>query len=126
MTFAPRGIRLILMFLDSKKIAVLKSQLLKSQKEIEQELKNLGEVPELGTDVDHFDTETDEAEEYSTNLGIKDSLKGRLRNIKSALRKMEEGRYGQCEKCKMDIDLKVLKVNPEARYCKQHKSTNAH
>lgn len=99
----------------------IKDKLLKIQKAVEEELKKLGEVPELGSDIDHFDTETDEAEEYSTNLGIKESLKERLQNIKSALRKIEEGTYGKCEKCGMDIEQSVLGVDPESPYCKHCK-----
>jgi len=96
-------------------------QLKKSQTEIEAELKSLGEVPEMGSDIDAFDTETDEAEGYSTNLGIKKTMKDRLQEIERALDKIKNNSYGQCEKCGMGIELEVLKASPESRYCKMCK-----
>ncbi len=102
-------------------IAELKAKLLKTLKDLDAEINQLGEVPEMGTDIDHFDTETDEAEEYSTNLGIKQSLKERRENVRQALSDMEIGAYGKCVNCKKEIDIKILKVNPEARYCKSCK-----
>lgn len=92
-------------------------KLQQTQAELEKELKDLGGVPEMGSDVDAFDTETDEAEEYSKNLGIKDSLKGRLQAVKDALVKIQSGTYGKCEKCGMQIPEEILTVNPEARFC---------
>ncbi|MEK7590169.1 MAG: TraR/DksA family transcriptional regulator [Patescibacteria group bacterium] len=92
-------------------------KLQQTQADLEKELKDLGEVPEMGSDVDAFDTETDEAEEYSKNLGIKDSLKGRLQAVKDALAKIQSGTYGKCEKCGMQIPEEILEVNPEARFC---------
>ena len=61
-------------------------KLKKTQQDLETELKgHSAEVPEMGTDVDAFDTETDEAEEYSNELGVKDALKQRLQAVKKAL-----------------------------------------
>jgi len=99
----------------------LELQLKKSSEEIEEELKSMAVVPDSGSDVDHFDEETDEAEDYSTNLGIKDALKERLEEIKCALAKIAKGTYGKCEKCGADIELAVLKTSPESRYCQAHK-----
>ena len=94
-------------------------KLQQTQADLEKELKDLGEVPEMGSDTEGetFDTETDEAEEYSKNLGIKDALKGRLRAVKDALAKIKDGNYGKCEKCGMQIPEEILEVNPEARFC---------
>jgi len=96
-------------------------QLKESQAKIEAELKSMPEVPDVGGDVDHFDEETDEAEEYVTNLGIKDVLKNRLADIRLALEKIKKGVYGKCEKCKAPIEVEVLKASPESKYCKQCK-----
>ncbi len=101
----------------------LKTQLLKEQEEIIKQLKDLGEVPDMGSDIEGevAEEEADEAEEYSKNLGIKQTYKERLNDIKSALDKIERGDYGKCEDCEMEIELEVLKVDPESRYCKAHK-----
>ncbi|TSC89925.1 MAG: TraR/DksA family transcriptional regulator [Parcubacteria group bacterium Gr01-1014_3] len=112
------------MTLDKKTLEELKAKLLKTEKDLEAELKALGEVPEMGSDVEGevADEETDEAEEYSGNLGVKDALRGRLQNVKSALREMEDGSYGKCKSCGMDIEPEVLNVDPESRLCKMCKA----
>lgn len=94
-----------------------KNKLEKTQEELEKELKNLEGVPEMGSEIDAFDTETDESEEYSNNLGIKDALKKRLVAVKEALEKIKTGTYGKCEQCGGEIPEKVLEVNPESKHC---------
>ncbi len=109
--------------MDKKTQEQFKKKLLEEQKDLEKQLKDLGEVPDMGSDVENeeFDEETDEAEEYSKNLGIKQTYKERLADIKSALEKIERGDYGKCEDCEMEIESEILKVDPESRYCKAHK-----
>jgi DnaK suppressor protein len=41
----------------------------------------------------------------------------RLRELKSALRRLETGVYGICLECESEIGLKRLKAVPWARYC---------
>jgi len=99
-----------------------------SKKEIEARLKEFKVVPELGTDVDHFDEEADEAEEFSTNAGIEKVYKERLENIKRALDKMEHPKkgyqYGICEKCHKEVALDLLNIDPESRFCKNCKTSH--
>jgi len=59
----------------------------------------------------------DEVEEYSTLLPIEYTLETKLRNIKLALKKMKRGKYGICEKCGKLINIRRLRVYPEARTC---------
>ena len=101
----------------------LKDKLLKEQEDIIKQLKDLGEVPDMGSDTEGetFEEEADEAEEYSKNLGIKQVLKERLLEIKNALDKISRGAYGKCENCGKEIEPKLLEVNPESRYCKNCK-----
>jgi len=47
---------------------------------------------------------------------VKD-LQRRLVDIDLALRKIEKGVYGICEKCRQYIPLARLELIPEARYC---------
>ncbi len=112
------------MALDKKTLDELKEKLLKTEKDLEAELKGLGEVPDMGSDVEGevAEEEADEAEEYSGNLGVKDALKARLQNVKSALREMADDSYGKCKTCGMDIELEVLNVDPESRLCKMCKA----
>lgn len=59
----------------------------------------------------------DEVEEYITKLPIEFSLESRLKDINSALEKIEKGKYGICEKCGKPIPKERLEAYPEARFC---------
>lgn len=64
----------------------------------------------VDTDVrEQIDHETIEAQ-------IKD-LKRRINDIEDALKKIEKGKYGLCEKCGNQIPLERLLIIPEASYC---------
>ncbi len=99
----------------------LKKRLLGDRQKLESKIKDLDKV-DFGSDTDHGDEESDEAEEIITNLGIKDTLKSRLRNINWALTKFVTGKYGQCENCRGEISLELLKINPESQLCKTCKT----
>jgi len=64
-----------------------------------------------------LEKEADEVEEYSTLLPIEYALELKLKNIDSALEKIEKGKYGICEKCGKEIEIERLKVSPESRFC---------
>ena len=51
----------------------------------------------------------------------KQTYKERLADIDSALKKIKNGKYGVCEKCKKEISLKLLKIDPESRMCQECK-----
>ncbi len=40
-----------------------------------------------------------------------------LAEIERALEKIKHGKYGKCEMCKEDIDIKRLEAKPYARFC---------
>lgn len=84
-------------------------------------LKSEEEEPEFGDDVDSFEEEGDEAAELSNKLGLQQNSKAELEEIDHALEKIEEGKYGICEKCGKEISEDVLKANPESRLCKECK-----
>ncbi|MBI4119829.1 MAG: hypothetical protein HY456_03225 [Parcubacteria group bacterium] len=109
--------------LSSENLKLLKVKLQEEKKSLETEIENLhaDRPPEMGTDIDHFDEEADEAEEFTTNIGIANALKERLQEIGAALQKLERNEYGHCEKCGGEIELELLKVNPESRLCQKCK-----
>lgn len=107
--------------IEKEDLSRLKKQLEKTKKDLEAELKSLAGVPEMGSDVDAFDTETDEAEEFSNKIGVEQTVKERLEDVRVALEKIEKEDYGKCGKCGMEISLEVLNLVPESRYCKQCK-----
>lgn len=81
--------------------------------------------PDFGSDTESSEDlpeEADEAEELATNAAIANGLKARLEDIQNALRKMNKNEYGKCEKCGMDIEYEILKINPESRLCKMCKA----
>lgn len=108
--------------LNETDIAGFKQKLEEERRQIELEIKNLEKVPEFGSDVTDFnEEEADEAEEFSTNLGIKEPLKARLKDIQDALKKITSHIYGRCEKCGEEIASELLRVNPESRLCQKCK-----
>ena len=106
--------------LSETQISEFKKKLEEEGASIEREIKGLEKVPEFGTDVtDYNEEEADEAEEWSTNIGIAEPLKERLREVKTALGKIAEGHYGKCESCGEEIGVAVLSINPESRLCQE-------
>jgi DnaK suppressor protein len=73
--------------------------------------------PFFGLSRSHKDESAEEIEEYENLLPVEHSLELRLKDIEDALEKIKKGNYGQCEKCKKEIESKRLKVVPEARLC---------
>ncbi|MDP2696168.1 MAG: hypothetical protein Q8O87_02870 [bacterium] len=104
---------------------VYEEKLKKLEIELSEESKKLGTTPEMGSDVDSYDTETDEAEEFANSLGVKESIKNRLAAVRKALGKITDGSYGRCENCQNDIPKEVLDISPESNLCKNCKSTSA-
>jgi len=64
-----------------------------------------------------MEDEAKEVEEYVNLLPVEYSLETRLRDVKDALQKIKEGKYGVCEGCKKPISKERLKAVPEARLC---------
>ncbi|MEI6479563.1 MAG: TraR/DksA family transcriptional regulator [bacterium] len=95
------------------------------EKLLEDKIKLSGELEDphvsFGSDVDAFDEETDEAEEFANRLGIQVTLKERLREVNSALERIAVNEYGTCEECHNPISLEVLSAEPESRLCKSCK-----
>jgi len=111
--------------LNEKQLQELKEQLEKEAGELEAQLANVSKTADFGNDTEtDFSQEADEAEEFSSQLGMQETFKERLQDIEAALEKISKGEYGKCEKCGKDISLELLKVNPESRLCKECKSEN--
>lgn len=98
--------------------------LLETKTYLEKELSHHPLVEQMGSDVEGrtYDEEADEAEELPVNYGTRQVFKKRLEAVKDALRKVEKGNYGQCEKCAGSIETAVLEANPESWYCKACKN----
>ncbi|MBX4201057.1 TraR/DksA C4-type zinc finger protein [Candidatus Parcubacteria bacterium] len=64
-----------------------------------------------------MEEKADEVTEYDNLLSLEHTLELKLKDVVSALEKIEKGGYGVCEKCGKEIEEKRLKVCPEGRLC---------
>jgi DnaK suppressor protein len=114
------------MSLDQKTLDEFKTSLLKEKVELEKNLRQIAKpldkksgdyettFEEIGTDKDDNATEI---EQYSDNFSVEIILEKKLQNIIEALRKIEAGMFGICEKCQKEIDIARLKASPSAKNC---------
>ena len=108
--------------MTQEKIASYKTELEKERRLILEEIKKNETPVDFGSDIDHFEEESDEAEEIGNQLAVAQDLKTRLDDIEVALEKIREGKYGICEKCGGEIEEEILDVDPESRLCKSCKA----
>lgn len=109
-----------------------KDLLLKETKVLEDELASIGRKnPEkkgdweaVATDLDpdnadEFDVAED-LENFENNKAELDQLEMQLNNVKRALKKIDDGKYGICEIGGEEIETDRLEANPSATTCKKH------
>ena len=70
--------------------------------------------PDFG---DKEDENAAEVAAFEGNLSLEKNLEISLFNVNKALKKIEDGSYGLCEKCGMPIDPARLKAFPSATVC---------
>lgn len=99
-----------------------KTKLEDSKKNIEKEIAKLQKITDFGSDVDSFEEESSESEQFGNQLAVAQDFRNQLADIEAALRKIEKGTYGKCEKCGKEISGDVLEIVPESRLCKNCKS----
>ena len=113
--------------MDQKVIDELKEKLEAGRKSIQTELESFAsEDPNLKHNWDtrypnredgDKDDEADEVHEYDNMLALEHSLELKLKDVKSALEKIQNGTYGICEKCGKRITEERLQACPEAKTC---------
>ncbi|MBI2040224.1 TraR/DksA C4-type zinc finger protein [Candidatus Microgenomates bacterium] len=99
----------------------IKNKLLRQQKEVEENIKEVEEddpatTPSLA-EPSEPGTDSYIAETHTRTVAIKEQLKKISGNIKTALGKIRKGTYGRCEKCGRQIELGRLLAMPTAQYC---------
>ena len=107
--------------MTQEKIKEYQTKLEKEQRLILGEIKENEKPVDFGSDIDHFEEESDEAEAVGNQLAVAQGLKARLDDIEVALEKIREGKYGICEKCGTKIEEEILDIDPESRLCKSCK-----
>ena len=55
--------------------------------------------------------------EWEFQLALRESLRQKVQSIEAALRKLEDGAYGVCERCHGSISPERLAVLPHTTYC---------
>ncbi|MEX1019888.1 MAG: TraR/DksA C4-type zinc finger protein [Litorilinea sp.] len=86
------------------------------QKYITEELENLRELMQAEVDVepDEGDAEIFEREKNAALIAV---LERKLKDIEAALRSIEKGQYGTCDRCGKPIEPERLEVKPDATLC---------
>ena len=69
--------------------------------------------------------EANEALELEKRLALEQEIQDRLTKVERALRKFEEGTYGQCDSCGQPIDPDRLEALPHAALCLSCKAKQA-
>lgn len=115
--------------LTAKELDDLRAALDAEQADLEEQLAEHGQKSEgdwRGTpkgfeagEADESDT-ADRMEELTTNVPLVEELELRLKDVKNALAKMDNGEYGMCEKGGEEIPMDRLEANPAARTCIDH------
>jgi DnaK suppressor protein len=79
---------------------------------------------------DESDENAQEVGQYSTNLATEQILEKTLRDVDSALKKIDQNTYGICKYCDQEIDERRLLARPFSSSCVKCKSqlqkTNNH
>ena len=93
-----------------------RQKLTEERAQIEEELGHLRELMQAEVDVepDEGDSEVFEREKNAVLIGV---LEGRLADIDLALKSMEKGEYGICQRCGKPIEAERLEVKPDATMC---------
>jgi DnaK suppressor protein len=71
-------------------------------------------LAEVDVEPDEGDAEIFEREKNAALIAV---LERKLQDIDSALRSMERGQYGICERCGNPIEVARLEVKPDATLC---------
>lgn len=93
-----------------------RENLLEEQRRLEDELAHLRENMQQEVDIepDEGDPVFFEREKSAALMAV---LERRLQDINHALRSLEKGEYGICQRCGNQIDSERLEVKPDATLC---------
>ncbi len=78
------------------------------------------DFPNIG---DKDDENASEVAQFSNNLSLEDELEKALRDVDSALERIEAGTYGTCKYCSQLINEKRIIARPTSSSCIQCKKT---
>jgi len=91
-----------------------KKALLSEKQKLEKKIKELDKFPDYGRG---DDDNARELSDFENNLSIENQFKILLKKTDAALKSIEKGTYGQCSKCKSEIEKGRLESMPYADVC---------
>jgi RNA polymerase-binding transcription factor DksA len=91
-------------------------KLIDEQKRIVGELERLREALKVEVDVDAEEGDPDLIEREK-NVALVSQLEIKQARVNAALRSIEKGKYGICERCGIDIPTERLDVRPDTTLC---------
>lgn len=111
--------------MDSAEIAAIRQRLLADERQTVEQIDVLDErARELQSpDEVAFSSDASRADdaplavEREKELALRRTLQRRLRDVRSALGKLEQGTYGRCEACGQPISPQRLRAQPHAALC---------
>lgn len=104
----------------TKTINYIKSLLVKQQKEVEKDLKEMEQDDPVKSELPESSepgTDSYIADIHTKTIVLGDQLKKLNGSIKSALTKIGKGTYGKCENCGKQIEVGRLMAMPTASLC---------
>lgn len=92
------------------------AKLIEERAQVTEELENLRDLMQAEVDVepDEGDAEIFEREKNAALIAV---LERKIQDIDAALRSIERGQYGICERCGNPIEVERLEVKPDATLC---------
>ncbi len=95
-------------------------QLQEEAEQLQSQLRELGRDESSLDFDDNFADSGQVAAEQGENQALATRLRDQLDDVETALGKLDEGVYGQCEVCGNQIGEARLEVMPAARFCIDH------
>ena len=86
--------------------------------ELEGDLKAAGKYEDLGSS---SEDEVQEFEQFEEKAARSGDVTLELSTLRAALKKIQDGTYGVCEKCKGSIEIARLEAFPGSRFCASDK-----
>lgn len=100
--------------MNKKLVETAKLSLEKEKLKLQKKITTLNLMPRFG---DSQEDNALEVTEASNNLSLKDDLRREIKAIELALRAIEKGKYGLCQKCGIPIEPARIKLVPTAIHC---------
>ncbi len=107
--------------LSPERMEHLRQELLREQARLRRDIEGMN-TDELSTDAEigvgnHMADDATEVFNQEAQLSLRHNDQHILSEINDALRRMDRGTYGTCERCGREIDYARLEAEPYARFC---------